>query len=270
MKKFFSLFVVALLLCFSFSAFAAVTVPNDNVTFCYVGEDGNTYIYPFPSPESVSGGFRFAYFLEFLATGNSNGYTFYLLDNGFSNGAGFTFCRKHPCKLSQMVLDGPCFKRAVPVYSNVPITGSYKLDAKNDLGHYMVYDGKVIIDEAGIEFNNRNYKNFSQENIYFFKYHRHYETNVEVFSQSFEDMDITIRRLARQFYLVKQSIIPYFVTLRKIHRKVGIDSNTHQIIDWYDFGLPVIGTKRIFSPVLWKLFNSYSHKELPQKEWEKW
>lgn len=181
------------------------------------------------------------------------------------------FSRKHPgwppCKA---LLNSKYLKRRIDVYSNVPITGAYQLDAKNDIGKYMIEDAKVIIDEAGIEYNNRNFKSFPQEAIYFYKYHRHYKTSVDVFSQSYEDMDVTLRRLAQNFYVVRRSLVPFCIVARRIRRKVGVDEQTKQIADLYAMGLPVLDTKRIFSPPLWKLFNSYSRKELPKKEWVQW
>ncbi len=134
----------------------------------------------------------------------------------------------------------------------------------------MIENAKVIIDEAGIEYNNRNYKAFPPESIYFYKYHRHYKVSVDVFSQSYEDMDVTLRRLAQNFYVVRRSLVPFCVVARRIRRKVGVDEQTKQIADLYAMGLPLLDTKRIFSPPLWKLFNSYSRKELAQKVWEKW
>ena len=101
------------------------------------------------------------------------------------------FCRRHGNPLTRLILNSKYLKRRISVYSNVPITGAYRLDAKVDIGHYMIEDAKIIIDEAGIEYNNRNYKSFPQEAIYFYKYHRHYRVSVDVFSQSYEDMDVT-------------------------------------------------------------------------------
>lgn len=181
-----------------------------------------------------------------------------------------TWAEKHPGKFSAWLLHSKFFKRRTLVYSNVPITGAYQLDPRQDIGRYMIKDGKVIIDEAGIEYNNRSFKTFPPEAIYWYKYHRHYECSVDVFSQSFDDMDITLRRLAQNYYVVKKSLLPFFVVCTKIRRKVGIDENTHQIIDKYYFGLPLLGSQWIFSPPLWKLFNSYSRKELPSKTWTRW
>ena len=152
------------------------------------------------------------------------------------------FCRKHPNRLTALLLDSRYLKRRIDVFSNVPITGAYQLNAKEDIGHFMIEDAKIIIDEAGIEYNNRNY----------------------------EDMDVTLRRLAQNFYVVRRSLVPFCVVARRIRRKVGVDEHTKQIMDLYAMGVPIIDTRRIFAPSLWKLFNSYSRKELPKKNWPVW
>ena len=158
----------------------------------------------------------------------------YLAKQSMRESRVITWARNHPGKFSGWLLDRtPLFKRSEPVYSNVPITGSYQLDPKDDIGKVMVEDGRVIIDEAGIEYNNRAYKTFSPAAIYWYKYHRHYKCPVDVFSQSYEDMDITLRRLAQNYFVVKKSLLPRFVVCKRIRRKVGIDENTHQIIDHY-------------------------------------
>lgn len=158
----------------------------------------------------------------------------------------------------------------LPVYSNVPILGTYQLNPKTDLGYYMVEDCKIIIDEASIEYNNRKFKELSEQTIKFFKLHRHYGTSVDVFSQSYEDMDITIRRLAHDYYLVRKSFIPFFISVRKINRKIGIDDNTHQITDLFKFGFPIMDDIYVFMPSVWKLFDSYDAPELPRKSFPLW
>ena len=179
-------------------------------------------------------------------------------------------CKRFPCRFTHWILNGPNWKRAYPVWSNVPIQGTYQLNAKSDIGVYMIQDGKMIIDEAGVEFNNRDYKTFPKPAIRFFKYHRHYGVSVDVFSQSFDDMDVTLRRLAQNFYVVRKSAVPFLVTIKRIRRKVGIDDNSHQLVDAYSFGLPILDTKWTFCPPLWKMFDSYDMEELPEKEWHGW
>lgn len=159
-------------------------------------------------------------------------------------------------------------KRNKKVWSNVPITGTYKLEPQEDLGRKMIVDGRIIIDEASVEYNSRAYKQMSQAAIKFFKYHRHYQTAIDVFSQSWDDMDVTIRRLTQKMYVVKRSLLPWFIVRRTIRKRIGIDDNTHQIIDEYSW--QPFSRKYIFSPVLWKSFNTLSRDALPEKEWEKW
>lgn len=159
-------------------------------------------------------------------------------------------------------------KRGGKVWSNVPITGAYQLEPKDDIGKNMICDGRVIIDEAGIEYNNRDFKEFSKNALYFYKYHRHYQLAIDVFSQSYKDMDKKIRDLAQRLYVVRKSIIPCFVYRRRIRKRIGINEYTREIIDDYEF-VP-FSRQYIFCPPLWKMFNTISRKQFPEKEWEQW
>ena len=76
-------------------------------------------------------------------------------------------CKRFPCRFTNWILSGNNWKRAYPVWSNVPIKGTYQLNAKSDIGVYMIQNGKMIIDEAGVEFNNRDYKAFPKTAIRF-------------------------------------------------------------------------------------------------------
>lgn len=67
---------------------------------------------------------------------------------------------------------------------------------------------------------------------------------------------------------MKKSILPWFVSRRRIARKISIDEVTHQIID--EFYFVPFSKKYIFSPLLWKSFNTLSRKEFPEKVWETW
>lgn len=60
------------------------------------------------------------------------------------------------------------------------------------------------------------------------------------------------------------------IVVKRIRRKVGIDDISHQIIDKYYFGTPVLDSKWIFCPPLWKMFNSYECDILPPKNWRIW
>lgn len=102
----------------------------------------------------------------------------------------------------------------------------------SDLGKWTFpRDSYIAIDEAGIEYNNRKFKSLSQDTIKWFKLHRHYGCDISVWSQSWEDMDVTLRRLADRLYYVRK--IGPFTMVRRVYKKVTVDKQTEQIIDGY-------------------------------------
>ena len=154
------------------------------------------------------------------------------------------------------------------VWSNVPIKGTYKLD-KEDLGRYNISDGRIILDECGTEFDNRNFKkNFTDEQVKFFKLHRHYGVDINCFSQFWNDIDIKLRNLSTKLYLLKKSVIPFFIVRKEIGKKISINKETKEIIDEYYF--KKLATKWYFAPKVWKMFVTDERPELPEKVWETW
>ena len=129
----------------------------------------------------------------------------------------------------------------------------------------------IIIDEAGIEYNNRKYKSLDQSTISWFKLHRHYRCDIDFVSQSWEDIDITVRRLADELWYIRR--LGPFTMCRRVYKRIGVDDNTHQIIDKYEFGklLPCIlpfpfhRKNLIFflRKPYYKYFDSYSKMTLP-------
>lgn len=155
----------------------------------------------------------------------------------------------------------------IPVYSNVPIQGCYKID-KADIGSYLIEDALVIFDEAGVDFNSRNFKsNFTIDQIKWYKYHRHEGCQVIIFSQGFDDMDKILRTLATELYVVRKGAFRT-IKYKRIRKAPDIDDYTHQPIDYYDYA-PWSG-RRIFAPAVWKYFDSHSRLGLPPKSFDKY
>jgi hypothetical protein len=165
-----------------------------------------------------------------------------------------------------------CYKRGEPCFSNVCLWGTKKLVFEDLMKYKFKEDMEectFIIDEAGIEFNNRNWEKMSKDIITFFKLHRHFRTQVYIFSQG-EDVDITFRRLSQQWYKLEKtsfllgkfsSLIPVYVSTEIINGKWQI---VYEQEDFFLFHklIPIWKT--------WKYFNSYDTPDLPVKEYEYW
>ena len=148
----------------------------------------------------------------------------------------------------------------------------------SDLGDWTFKPNSLIlIDEAGIEYNNRAFKALPKKTIAWFKKHRHYRCDCIVYSQSFDDMDVTLRRLAVEYWLLYR-IGPWTLS-RRIYKKVGIDKQTSQIIDKYQFASllwllvwPLQYVMRDFKyrltyrPRYYKYFDSWATDDLRVKE----
>lgn len=160
------------------------------------------------------------------------------------------------------------------VLSNVPIVGTERISPNDDIGHYDISDCRLIIDEAAIEYNSRNFAKFPQSAQLFYRFHRHYGVAVDVFSQSWDSVDKVLRSLSQRMYVLHKSLIPFCVAYKRIGMRVdisksaGSDTGEGQIIDRY-FWVP-FSYRLIFSPPLWKLFNSYDAPALPKRPFPKW
>lgn len=161
-------------------------------------------------------------------------------------------------------------------YNTVPGCGTADLV---ELGEWTFPESSYIaIDEAGIEYNSRKYKSLSQEAIRWFKKHRHYACAVDVFSQSWDDMDVTLRRLSTQLWYMYR--IGPWTLCRRVYKRVTVDKNTEQIIDGYkmasmlwllvwplQLGWPFDRKFMLtFRPFYYKYFDSWDKDNIPEKD----
>lgn len=156
-------------------------------------------------------------------------------------------------------------KRGVNTYSNVPIMGTLLINSA-DIGKVDISDGDMILDEAAIDFNNRSYKTMPKSTIEWFKLHRHYGIGtIHVFSQSYEDMDITLRRLQTVMYRLTRTLIPGVFMTRRIGVSIDIDKDTHQVIERYRWsGLPRFHAGWKY----WSMFDSWAAPALPASDFQ--
>lgn len=160
--------------------------------------------------------------------------------------------------------------------NTVPNTATADL---HDLGKWTFpRNSYIAVDEAGIEYNSRKTLCLSQDTIKWLKKHRHYGCDLDYFSQSHEDIDVTIRRLATEYWLLYR--LGPWTLCRRIYKSIGIDENTHQIVDQYRFasmlwlpfwflqlGFPFDKKFTLtFRPFYYKYFDSWDIDDIPVKE----
>lgn len=145
------------------------------------------------------------------------------------------------------------------------------------LGNWTLPEGSLVaIDEASCEWNNRSFKSFPPELIEYLKKHRHFRVDIDLYSQSWDDVDITARRLVEELWYIRK--LPLGISFaRRIWKKVDIekkdkDNNTGQIVDGYKKASVLnlftrSGRRRswkfIFRPHWYGFFNSWEKMKLP-------
>lgn len=158
------------------------------------------------------------------------------------------------------------------VWANVPLFGAMELDFNDLLKYEFTKDneeGVLIIDEAGIYINNRDWEKLSKDVITFFKLHRHFRIDVFIFSQG-EDIDITFRRLAHSWFKI---IKPWYGFGKY---SVLIPVITALVLEngkWclrYEANDSIFSRQHINISKMWKYFNSFSKPNLPVKEFTYW
>lgn len=106
------------------------------------------------------------------------------------------------------------------VYCTEPlnIPGVRQFDVSNIGKRTFEEDSLVLVDEVGMIWDNRNFKDFAVEVRDWFKLQRHYKCKVYLFSQSF-DIDKKLRDLTDGLYLCN-TVLRVFTWAKRIHRSV--------------------------------------------------
>lgn len=111
-------------------------------------------------------------------------------------------------------------KKGRPVYSTEYVAGTYKIDPELVGMIQFPPESVILMDEVGMIYDNRNFKNFRPEVRDYFKLQRHYRHTVYLFSQTF-DVDLKLRNLTDKMYM----LVNYFgfITVGKeIRRKLVV------------------------------------------------
>jgi hypothetical protein len=161
-------------------------------------------------------------------------------------------------------------RKGVKVWSTEPIEGAMKFDIKTDPMKFNMQDGLVIIDEAGLYADSRDWKGFTTQQTMFFKLHRHLGLHIAVLSQDKEDADKRIRDLATKIYVLKKWSIKRIVWMQRYTIDVRESQEKTDIVKIYErVAAYMHGTKLFWiSNKDRRLYNTYSMPTLPDKEWQ--
>lgn len=167
--------------------------------------------------------------------------------------------------------------RGRPVYCDRPgVPGTYYFDTK-DVGICEFPPGAVImVDEAGMVWDARDFKNFKAQVRDYFKLQRHYKNTVYLFSQSF-DIDKKLRDLTDRMYLVT-NVFNAFSVARAIAKTTGLSnpdrniSGEAKLVELYHFESLFLfwagSIKITYLPRYFKYFDSFEAPELEHKTFE--
>lgn len=163
-------------------------------------------------------------------------------------------------------------KSGKTVYTTEYIPDTYQISI-DDIGVYDFEKGSVLlVDEVGMKWDNRKYREFKDFHRDFFKLQRHYNLTVYLFSQTF-DVDKKIRDLTDNMYLCKR-FMRVFSIARKIDRTVVLNNSTAEAPSSIDENLTFVpfflpgAVKVTFIPKWIKYFDSFNVPPLEIKDFQ--
>ena len=162
-------------------------------------------------------------------------------------------------------------KHGWKVYSDREIPGCYLFDIADFGKVQFPPDSLILVDEVGLIWDNRNFKNFPEHVKRYFKYQRQYRNVVYLFSQSF-DVDKKIRDLTDHLYIVS-NVLNCFSIARRVTKKITVvhaDKSAQgesKIVDDYNIDsiwMCMFGSMIVtYIPKYVKYFKSYDPPQLP-------
>lgn len=164
-------------------------------------------------------------------------------------------------------------KKYKTIYSNVrlKIPGIIYIDDEC-IGKYELRDCLILIDEASIFADNRDYKKFNANGtrLEYFLTHRHHKADIILFTQGYNAVDKKLRTLTVNLYYMRKVFPIGFWWTTYYPIKYGIafptGENLGEIAEGYSqppLIMRLFTTKHIFRPKYYKYFDSWEITELP-------
>lgn len=166
-------------------------------------------------------------------------------------------------------------KKYENIYCNVHIAVPGVTYIDNEcIGMYDLHDALILIDEATLFADSRDFKNFGKDKITYFLEHRHFNVDIILFTQQWDGVDKKIRVITdRVYYVYKGKIlgkwftrcyrIPYGIIIPD--SKKDSSQKLGEIVQGYAKPPTLV---RVFSPWLYrpryyKYFDSWERPQLP-------
>lgn len=176
--------------------------------------------------------------------------------------------------LTKLALDAVRKGQYQHVYTNVHLNVPGVTIIDNDcIGTYELENCLLLIDEATLFADSRDFKNFSKGRLEYFLEHRHRCADIVLFTQQWDGVDRKIRVITDRVYYVYKGFltgfwfsscwrVPYgilFPDPKKTGEKLG------EIVQGYSKPgfLVRLFARRIFRPAYYKYFNSWELEKLP-------
>lgn len=176
--------------------------------------------------------------------------------------------------LTKLALDAVKKGKYQYIYTNVHINVPGITYIDNEcIGQYELENCLLLIDEATLFADSRDFKNFSKGRLEYFLEHRHRCADIVLFTQQWDGVDRKIRVITDRVYYVYKGIIlgrwfsscwrvPYgilFPDPKKTGEKLG------EIVQGYSKppALTRLFAQRIFRPRYYKYFDSWELEKLP-------
>lgn len=163
-------------------------------------------------------------------------------------------------------------KSGKTVYSNIELNiPEVRVFNVQNIGKFVFPEESIVfIDEVGMIWDNRDYKNFRTDVRDYFKLQRHYKNTVYLFSQTF-DIDVKLRNLTDYMFMVKNYGNVFSVAHRVSRKLVVVEPTADsegRIAEGYELQplfLQLLGMRIVhftFIPRWTKYFNSFEQADI--------
>ena len=139
---------------------------------------------------------------------------------------------------------------------------------------YRFRNALILWDEITLDYDNRNFKEFTKEDKEFWLLHRHMGVDIIYATQNYENVDKKIRDLTIELWYMQKSVVPLLsglTTTKRIYRNININENNSELTLGYRFcnrieGIFVSNFKIIWRRKYYKYFNSFDELQLKERK----